>query len=183
MKLLYYTELDSPLGIITLLSDGEALSGLWLPGQNIACGGVIGSGKVVEVGLEEGDCPAVFKTAQNWLQRYFKGENPGKTPPLSLSGTPFRLSVWRLLQEIPYGEVTTYGEIARSMERQTGVDLISAQAIGGAVGHNPVSIMIPCHRVVGSNGNLTGYAGGLCLKERLLRIEQVDMSRFFSTEN
>ena len=167
MKLLYSTELDSPLGIITLLSDGEALSGLWLPGQNIACGGVIGSGKVVEVGLEEGDCPAVFKTAQNWLQRYFKGENPGKTPPLSLSGTPFRLSVWRLLQEIPYGTTCTYKDIAESVGIPKG-----CRAVGMANNKNPIVIVVPCHRVIGMNGSLTGYAGGLEMKEYLLDLEK-----------
>lgn len=183
MNLLYSTEFDSQFGKISILSDGETISGLWLPGQNVASGEVICFGKVVKVRLNEGDCPDIFITAHNWLKRYFKGENPGVTPPLSLLGTPFRLSVWRLLQDIPYGKVTTYGEIARLVERQTGVKTISAQAVGGAVGHNPISIMIPCHRVVGSNGSLTGYAGGISIKYELLRLEQIDMSRFFIHRN
>ena len=109
---------------------------------------------------EARDLP-VFHEAARWLDLYFSGQEPAFTPPLCLQGSPFRRAVWDLLLQIPYGQRMTYGELAAKLARQRGLDSMSAQAVGGAVGHNPISLIVPCHRVVGSQGNLTGYAGGL----------------------
>lgn len=159
---LYQTEYHAPLGRITLASDGEALSGLWIEEQlHFAAT----AGKMIQ----RDDLP-VFREAKTWLDRYFSGERPRiQTLPLAPVGSPFRQAVWKILMEIPYGEVITYGEISKALG--TGC----AQAVGGAVGHNPISIIIPCHRVIGAGGNLTGYAGGLDKKIWLLRHEGVDM--------
>lgn len=123
-----------------------------------------------------------FRPAIEWLDTYFKGEDPGPIPPVRLRGTPFRRMVWQLLQAIPYGHTVTYKEIAEKIIRKTGAERMSAQAVGNAVGHNPVSIFIPCHRVIGSNGNLTGYAGGLDKKVGLLKVEHIDVSHFYLPE-
>ena len=117
--------------------------------------------------------------ARRWLDNYFGGNDPGPTPPLHLQGSPFRLAVWEILRQIPFGKTITYGEIAREIARRQGSKTVPAQAVGGAVGHNPVSIIVPCHRVVGANGNLTGYGGGIPKKIQLLRHEGVDMSALF----
>ena len=122
----------------------------------------------------------VFDRTKDWLDRYFDGEKPvADELPLAPVGRKFRHEVWRILCEIPYGEVITYGDIAKKMAAKMGRTSMSGQAIGGAVGHNPVSIIIPCHRVVGANGSLTGYAGGIPAKIKLLELEGVDMSRLF----
>lgn len=157
----YLTRLASPVGELTLASDGEALMGLWIAGQKYHSAGL---------GPEatEADLP-VFGAAAAWLERYFSGERPEpRELPLAPRGSDFRRSVWRLLLEIPSGEVRSYGEIARSLGA-------SARAVGGAVGHNHISIIIPCHRVVGSDGSLTGYAAGLDVKLQLLRREGVKL--------
>ena len=163
----FTTTYASPLGEIVLASDGEALLGLWFAGQ-----------KYFEATLgeteERGDLP-VFKQARAWLDTYFEGRDPGAIPPCAPRGTAFRQRVWEALAEIPYGELTTYGAIAARIEKHTGART-SARAVGGAVGHNPVSIILPCHRVVGAHGSLTGYAGGLDRKIALLTLEGIDMA-------
>lgn len=122
----------------------------------------------------------VFDAAKGWLDRYFAGKQPAISElPLRPIGGEFRQHVWRLLCEIPYGEVTTYGEIAQKVAVKMNKTTMSSQAVGGAVGHNPISIVIPCHRVVGTNGSLTGYAGGIGTKVKLLELEGADMSRLF----
>ena len=120
-----------------------------------------------------------FEVTIMWLNQYFNGKNPFITPPIQLEGTEFRKSVWSILQTIPYGETTTYGDIGKQIAQQQGNEKFSAQAVGGAVGHNPISIIVPCHRVIGSNGQLTGYAGGIAAKIKLLEHEGADMSQLF----
>lgn len=116
---------------------------------------------------------------KKWLDVYFSGEEPKFTPPLHPTGSVFRQEVWKILLQIPYGQTITYGEIARRMAVMKNTSHMSAQAVGGAVGHNKISIIIPCHRVVGTNGSLTGYAGGIDKKILLLKLERTDMSRLF----
>lgn len=167
----YISKYVSSLGVITLASDGENLTGLWFDGQKYFADGLA----VVHV---ERTLP-LFKQTIDWLDCYFSGVNPDFTPPLSLSGTSFQLMVWEILRTIPYGGTVTYGDIASEVARRKGVKSVSAQAVGGAVGRNPISLIVPCHRVVGRNGSLTGYAGGISKKVELLRLEGVDMSRLF----
>ena len=150
----------SPLGGITLASDGEALTGLWFDGQKHF-------GSTLEESHTEKRLP-VFEQADRWLDTYFSGKAPDFTPPLRPRGTAFQKAVWRCLLEIPYGRTVSYGEIAASLGLPSG----AARAVGGAVGRNPISLMIPCHRVLGANGNLTGYAGGVDRKKRLLELER-----------
>ena len=121
----------------------------------------------------------ILTEARRWLDIYFTGREPDFLPPLHPVGSVFRQAVWKILLQIPYGKTTTYGEIARQLAAQQGLERMSAQAVGGAVGHNEISIIIPCHRVVGTNGSLTGYAGGIDKKIKLLELEHTDMSRFF----
>lgn len=169
----FKTGYNSPLGNITLASDGSNLIGLWINGQKYF-------GGTVNYELVENNCIKVFDETKAWLDKYFQGEKPKISElPLAPIGNEFRQAVWKILCEIPYGEVTTYGEIAKKIARQMGKEKMSAQAIGGAVGHNPISIIIPCHRVVGTNGNLTGYAGGISTKIKLLEHEDVDMTNLF----
>ena len=168
----YMTQCESPVGQITLASDGQNLVGLWLKGQKYF-------GDTVNEEMKTADDLDIFKATNNWLNRYFAGENPAISElALAPIGGTFRQEVWRLLCEIPYGEVTTYGEIARKVAEKLLKTNMSAQALGGAVGHNPVSIVIPCHRVVGTNGSLTGYAGGVDKKIWLLTHEGVNVERF-----
>ena len=122
------------------------------------------------------------RDARRWLDNYFGGNDPGPTPPLHLQGSPFRLAVWEILRQIPFGKTITYGEIAREIARRQGPKTVPAQAVGGAVGHNPVGIIVPCYRVVGSNGSLTGYAGGIERKVRLLALEKADMTGLFAPQ-
>lgn len=158
----------SPLGDITMASDGTALTGLWFDGQKY-----FGSGILKEtLEYEEKELP-VFKETVHWLDIYFEGKEPDFMPELSLKGTEFRREVWNILLEIPYGETITYGEIGRKIAKKKGLISMSAQAVGGAVGHNPISILVPCHRVVGADGKLTGYAGGVDKKLALLILERV----------
>lgn len=169
----YYTDCPSPVGTLTLASDGECLLGLWIKGQKY-----FGSGLLKEA--EKKEDLSIFHKTQEWLEEYFAGRKPQISRiPLSPQGSGFRRQVWEILCEIPYGKVITYGEIAKKMAEKMGRPSMSSQAVGGAVGHNPVSIIIPCHRVVGANGSLTGYAGGLSVKKKLLQLEGVDMSRLF----
>lgn len=167
----YIDTYASPLGIITMGSDGKQLTGLWFEGQK-------------HFGDTLCDQPShhalpIFDETRTWLGVYFQGKRPSFTPPILLNDTPFRRTVWQLLLTIPYGETTTYKDIARQWARQHGVKSMSSQAVGGAVGRNPISIIIPCHRVIGTNGSLTGYAGGLDRKRWLLQWEQKSTDRFF----
>lgn len=172
-NMFYVTHFSSPLGPLMLAGDGENISGLWLAGQKYF------AATAASDFVEKNDLP-VFAAAKGWLHRYFAGEKPAISAlSLAPQGSEFRQAVWALLCQIPYGQVTTYGKIAKEIATRTGKKNMSAQAIGGAVGHNPISIIIPCHRVVGSNGNLTGYAGGVDIKVWLLKHEGADMSRLF----
>lgn len=161
----YIKRVESPLGGITMASDGRALTGLWIDGQKYDRAAL---GEVEEVS----DLP-VFRQTEKWLNLYFSGREPDFMPPLSVKGTEFRQEVWEILRGIPYGKTITYGEIAAIIAGRRGIARMSAQAVGGAVGHNPISILIPCHRVIGSDGSLTGYAGGLDKKVRLLELEKL----------
>ncbi len=152
------------MGIITLASDGEALTGAWFEGQTH-----FGSTLLPE--RDWCDLP-LFVAARAWLDCYFAGEAAGELPPLRLSGTPFQQLVWEILRQVSYGDTTTYGAIAAEIARRRGLTSMSSQAVGNAVGRNPISIFIPCHRVVGSHGALTGYAGGVVRKASLLQLEQ-----------
>lgn len=145
----------SPLGEIVLAADGDALIGLWFSGQAHFGAGLQNA--------EEGDCP-VLREAKEWLDDYFAGNTPARTPKLKPRGTAFQQKVWAALAEIPRGETVTYGALAQKLGSH-------ARAVGGAVGRNPISILIPCHRVVGADGSLTGYAGGIERKKELLKIE------------
>lgn len=160
----YTNKYRSPLGEITLASDGDYLTGLWFDGQKYFAA-------TLSADCQEREL-AIFEQTKEWLDNYFKGKAPCFTPPILPAGTPFRLAVWNLLREIPYGEVVTYKDLAKEIARQKGLPSMSTQAIGGAVGHNPISIIVPCHRVIGSDGNLTGYAGGIDKKVSLLQIER-----------
>ena len=162
---------DSPLGGITEASDGKSLIGLWFDGQKYFA-------DTLDSEYEEKKLP-IFEQTDRWLDIYFSGGKPDFTPPLSMEATAFRKAVWKIMLKIPYGHTMTYGEIADKIAKQQGRARMSAQAVGGAVAHNPVSPIIPCHRVVGTNGSLTGYAGGIDKKIRLLTLEKADMSSFF----
>ncbi|MDO4460045.1 MAG: methylated-DNA--[protein]-cysteine S-methyltransferase [Clostridia bacterium] len=159
----YISHYNSPIGKITLSSDGENLTGLWFDGQKYYAS---------TLGLiREETNLAVFGKTKLWLDNYFAGVKPTFSLPLNPKGTAFRKDVWNVLQGIPWGEVTTYGEIGKIIAKKKGIATMSAQAIGGAVGHNPISVIIPCHRVISVNGGLTGYAGGIEKKEWLLKNE------------
>ena len=170
------TRCDSPVGDILLAERDGGLIGLWIKGQKYYFGGLKDE-------IIERETPMLTR-AKAWLDRYFAGERP-RIDELTLApvGGAFRQTVWELLREIPYGEVTTYGELAGRVAARTGKARMSAQAVGGAVGHNQISIIIPCHRVVGTNGSLTGYAGGIATKVKLLTHEGVDMTRLFVPKN
>lgn len=167
----------SPLGDITVASNGTAITGLWFDGQKY-----FGDTLPKDNALcppYEGTEPPVFAEARRWLDLYFAGKVPDFTPPISMETTPFRKAVWEIMLTIPYGQTMTYGEIADQIARQKGLAKMSAQAVGGAVSHNSISLIIPCHRVVGTNGSLTGYAGGIEKKVKLLILEQADLSALF----
>ena len=162
---------ESPLGGVLLAADEIGLTGLWFDGQKYFVRGL-------PADRVERETPALLE-AKRWLDIYFSGKEPDFTPPLHPIGSAFRQSVWEILLQIPYGKTTTYGEIARQLSEKMGLSRMSAQAVGGAVGHNKIAIIIPCHRVVGTNGSLTGYAGGIDKKGKLLELEQTDMTGFF----
>lgn len=167
----YIAVCPSPVGELTLASDGKSLTGLWIKGQKYFGATLDTEHRIARL--------AVFDYTKDWLARYFNGEAPTFTYPLAPRGSAFRQQVWEVLRSIPYGIVTTYGAIARRIAGRSNTAAIPAQAVGGAVGHNPVSIIIPCHRVVGSNGSLTGYAGGIDVKLRLLTLEKADITKLF----
>lgn len=183
--MLYIHKVQSPAGLLTLASHGVSIIGLWIEGQKYY-GSTLdkrllntdGQGSLClkkgwekEEGVKAGGDLPVFQEAVCWLAAYFAGEEPGSLPQLAPSGSRFRQMVWRLLLEIPRGYTTTYGAIGKELAVRTGLAPMSAQAIGGAVGHNPISILIPCHRVLGADGGLRGYAGGIEVKKMLLALE------------
>ena len=170
-NMVYTYKYKSPLGDILLAADEVGLTGLWFEGQ-----------KYFANTLPDEHIPQeteILTEAKKWLDVYFSGEEPKFTPSLHPTGSEFRQAVWRILLQIPYGQTITYGEIARKMAEIKNTSRMSAQAVGGAVGHNEISIIIPCHRVVGTNGSLTGYAGGIDKKISLLELEHTDMSHLF----
>ena len=166
---------ESPLGGILLAADELGLIGLWIDGQKYF------AHKLPAKRIEE-STPALL-AVRRWLDTYFAGREPAFMPPLHPIGSSFQRSVWEILLQIPYGRTTTYGEIARQLAEKRGLPRASAQAVGGAVGRNPISILIPCHRVVGANGSLTGYAGGIDRKITLLEWEHADMTGLFAPRN
>lgn len=171
--MLYTMHYSSPIGGLLLAEREEGLAGVWMEGQKYFLG-------CLHDKMEEKPDSRVLNEAKEWLDRYFQGEKPPVGGlPLAPVGSEFRKEVWKILGEIPYGEVTTYGEIARKIAASRGLERMSAQAVGGAVGHNPISIIIPCHRVVGADGSLTGYAGGIQKKIELLTLEGVDMEKLY----
>lgn len=171
--MIYKSCYNSPVGKILLASKNSKLIGLWIEGQKYFLGNL-------KEEVSKKDDEIILVKTKKWLDRYFNGEKP-EISELDLEpiGSDFAKNVWLLLCEIPYGEVTTYGEIAKKMAKIMNKNKMSAQAVGGAVGHNPISIIIPCHRVVGSNGNLTGYAGGIDKKIKLLEHENVNMTNLY----
>ena len=171
MKYKYTYKTPEGFSDILMQSDGEALTALVFEGSRDI--------KKFSGGAKEGLIP-IFGETVKWLDEYFSGKNPPVDKDiLRPEGSEFRQSVWNILLEIPYGATTTYGEIAKKLAREKGVKSMSRQAVGGRVGHNPISIIIPCHRVVGRNGSLTGYAGGIDKKISLLQHENADMSKLY----
>lgn len=169
----YSTTFPSPVGLLTLASDGVALTGVWIENQKY-------HGNTIYKNLENSDDLLIFQQTKQWLSNYFLGKKPAIDElNLHFIGSDFQKLVWEILCAIPYKNVTTYGEIANKVAKKRNLSSMSSQAIGGAVGHNPMSIVIPCHRVIGSNGSLTGYAGGLTAKVKLLHLEGVDTDSFF----
>jgi len=154
-----------------LAADETGLRGLWFDGQKYFA-------RDLSAERIEQNTPALTE-AKRWLDIYFAGKEPDFLPPLHPAGSTFQQAVWALLLQIPYGQTVTYGELARQLAEKQGRPRMSAQAVGGAVGHNKISIIIPCHRVVGTGGSLTGYAGGIDRKVKLLALEQADMTRLF----
>lgn len=171
--MLYTTHYNSPIGKLLLAEKDDALIGVWMEGQKYFP-------EMLQNEMKEDNNSHILLQTKKWLDRYFTGEKPPVSElVLAPIGSDFRKEVWKILCEIPYGEVTTYGEISRKLANRRGLNRMSAQAVGSAVAHNPLTIIVPCHRVVGANGNLTGYAGGLQKKIKLLTHEGVDMEQFF----
>ena len=206
-NMFYRSIYSSPLGKILILFHEESLLGLYFEGQkefndlikdeeiksfddgkdfekkdkNLSCKSFGNDKNKVSGEKICGD--KILEDTKKWLDLYFSGEEPNFTPALKLRGTEFRREVWKILLEIPYGETLTYKDIAEKLVASGKYERMSAQAVGGAVGHNPISIIVPCHRVVGTSGSLTGYAGGLARKVRLLELEGVDVNKFFMPKN
>ena len=171
--MVYGAKYASPVGVLTLAARDERLTGLWIEGQKYFLE------SIKEPIMFGEECPVLDQAAM-WLDRYFAGEKPEPSElPLAPEGSSFRREVWEVLRRIPYGKLMTYGEIAGLLAERQGLAHMSAQAVGGAVGHNPISIIIPCHRVVGAGGSLTGYAGGLDKKIQLLKLEHAPMEGLF----
>lgn len=169
--MIYTLKYSSPLGGILLAADEIGLTGLWFDGEKYFADNLPAE-------HSERETPTLAE-AVRWLDIYFSGREPDFTPPLHPVGSRFRQEVWNILLQIPYGKTVTYGDISKQLAEKMGLERMSAQAVGGAVGHNEISIIIPCHRVVGTNGSLTGYAGGIDKKIKLLELESTDMSRLF----
>lgn len=164
----YIIDYESPLGRILLAADEIGLIGLWFENEKYYANNLDSKHKYKNT--------EILNKAKSWLDIYFSGQEPDFMPPLHMLGSPFRLQIWEHLLKIPYGQTTTYGEIAKTIAHQKGIAKMSAQAVGNAVGHNEISIIIPCHRVVGANGSLTGYAGGIDKKIKLLEIEHININ-------
>mgnify|MGYP001702748236 FL=1 len=173
--MMYTLHYDSPLGGILLAADEVGLTGLWFDGEKYFADTLDPEHKAQET--------PILREAKRWLDVYFRGQEPDFTPPLHPIGSPFRQEVWALLLQIPYGQTTTYGALAKQLAAERGLSRMSAQAVGGAVGHNVISIIIPCHRVVGTNGSLTGYAGGIDKKAKLLTLEKICIEHLFPPIN
>ena len=167
----YIQHYDAPLGRILLAADEVGMTGLWFDGAKYFADGLPAE-------HTERETP-VLSEARRWLDLYFAGQEPGFLPPLHPAGSAFQQAVWALLLQIPYGQTATYGALAKQLAEINGGKRVSAQAVGGAVGHNPVSIIVPCHRVVGSDGSLTGYAGGIDKKMRLLTLENAEAANLY----
>ena len=169
----YKSLYESPVGTIILTSDGEELTGLWFTTSRFIA--------LREIKKEQlKDEFEIFKITKDWLNRYFRKEHPDPNDiPIKLEGTTFSKKVWEILKTIPYGKTVTYGEIARKIALENNLKKMSSQAVGHAIGYNPISIIIPCHRVIGANGNLTGYGGGLDVKIGLLKHEEVNTNEFY----
>ncbi len=167
----YTSHYDSPLGGITLGSDGENLIGLWFDDQKYFADSLDRQHQIKEL--------PIFDETKRWLDIYFAGDIPDFTPKILMKCTEFRKTVWNIMLQIPYGHTMTYGEIAAEAAKARGLEKMSAQAVGGAVGHNSISLIIPCHRVVGTSGSLTGYAGGIDKKVQLLSLEKTNMENFY----
>ncbi|MDR2538656.1 MAG: methylated-DNA--[protein]-cysteine S-methyltransferase [Bifidobacteriaceae bacterium] len=169
----YKTSYTAPIGSLTLVSDGQNLVSILFE-RSARPSPILQNDLILQDGLP------VFDLTRNWLDRYFSRQRPKTSElPLLFTGSEFQQTVWQILQTIPYGEVMSYGEIAKTVAQKFGKVRMSAQAVGGAVGHNPIPIVIPCHRVVGANGSLTGYGGGIMTKVRLLELEGTDLSNMF----
>lgn len=166
----YISIYNSPLGEITLASDGTSITGLWFKEQKYFA-------RTCSTDTTMKELPLFIET-KKWLDLYFKGIQPNFDLPLVLRGSTFQQDVWKILLQIPYGDTCTYGDIAKKIAQQRNEKSMSAQAVGGAVGHNPISIIVPCHRVVGAHKNLTGYAGGIHRKVALLKLEKIDVQQF-----
>ena len=164
----YLNHYESPLGTMTMASDGEHLTGLWFDGQKYDRSTIDGNAEL------KPHLPVFTQTAQ-WLDAYFEGTDPGFTPPISVKGSDFKKMVSSIMLSIPFGATSTYARIAAEVARRTGRKQMSAQAVGGAVGRNPIVLIVPCHRVLASDGSLRGYAGGVDRKEWLLEREGVNM--------
>jgi len=167
----YISYYASPLGDLLLAADSIGLTGLWFAGQKYYA-------RSLDAEREEKEIP-LFEMAKGWLDIYFSGRKPDFTVPLHFFGTAFQREVWEILCTIPYGQTATYGEIAKQIAIKRGFSHMSAQAAGGAVGRNGISILVPCHRVVGTDGSLTGYAGGIAKKAALLALEKADTHALF----
>lgn len=167
----YISHYCSPIGGILLAADDIGLTGVWFEGQKYFALSLNQEHKEKEI--------PIFKKAKQWLDIYFSGKNPDFTIPLHFTGTAFQDEVWKILCTIPYGRTTTYGAIAKQIAVKKGLPHMSAQAVGGAVGHNKISIIVPCHRVIGADGSLTGYAGGMDKKIKLLLLEKAERNASF----
>ena len=174
---MYYNSYNSPLGIIILACDNEQnLTGLWFEGQKYF-------GKTLSEKTTQNNSLKIFSETKKWLDKYFNNKKPIFSEiQLKPEGTEFQKYVWKLLCQIPYGKIATYGNIAKQIAKETGTKKMSAQAVGGAISHNPISIIIPCHRVIGSNGNLTGYAAGIARKAKLLKHEGINIRNFTKSD-
>ena len=167
----YTSKYESPLGSITLAADEVGLTGLWFEGQKYFA-------RCLDKEHEEKELPVLEQTKE-WLDIYFSGNEPNFKVPLHFTGSAFQNEVWEILYQIPYGQTTTYGAIAKQIAKKRGLARMSSQAVGGAVAHNEISVLVPCHRVVGGNGSLTGYAGGIDKKIALLKLEKGYKDTFF----
>lgn len=177
--IIYQTVYKSPIGELTLTALDDTLAALAFPRERYPQD-VERLAKEREVCTPDTDkYPRILRDTVYWLDIYFSGKRPDFTPALAPQGSEFRKMVWEELLKIPYGCTVTYGQIAKEIAARKGIARMSAQAVGGAVGHNPIGIIIPCHRVVGTGGNLTGFGGGMQAKTELLKLEGADMGQFY----